>query len=152
MADSETSSRPPRASGGFTLHPVDELEVYFNEVAHGRPVGFVGSLKWKPPTDVYETADAVVVYMDIAGMKAGDFRVELAAGVLTISGERLAPTEGKRHYHAMEVQVGPFERRLRMPAPVDPQSVHASYDAGFLEVRVRKLPPSASETHSVKVE
>jgi HSP20 family molecular chaperone IbpA len=39
-----------------------------------------------------------------------------------------------------------------MPAPVDPASVHASYDAGFLEVRVRKLPPSASETHSVKVE
>jgi HSP20 family protein len=146
------SGRDPRGSGGFTVHIADELEVYFNEVAHGRPVGFVGSLKWKPPTDVYETEDAVVVHMDIAGMRAGDFHVELADGILTISGERLARREGKRHYHAMEIQIGPFERRLRIPAPVDPDSVHASYDAGFLEVRLRKLTPRRSGTHSVKVE
>jgi HSP20 family molecular chaperone IbpA len=145
----ETGSR---GSGGFTVHIADELEVYFNEVAHGRPIGFVGSLKWKPPTDVYETDEAVVVHMDIAGMHAGDFHVELADGILTISGERLARREGKRHYHAMEIQIGPFERRLRIPAPVDPGSVHASYDAGFLEVRLRKLPARGSGTHSVKVE
>jgi len=146
------SGRSPRGSGGFTVHLADELEVYFNEVAHGRPVGFVGSPKWKPPTDVYETTDAIVVHMDIAGMRSEDFKVELADGILTISGERVPASEGKRHYHALEVQVGPFERRLRVPTPVDPASVHASYEAGFLEVRVRKLPPGASGTHSVKVE
>ena len=146
------SGRDPRSSGGYTVHIADELEVYFNEVAHGRPIGFVGSLKWKPPTDVYETDDAVVVHMDIAGMRAGDFNVSLADGILTISGERLAPREGKRHYHAMEIQIGPFERRLRVPAPVDGDSVHATYDAGFLEVRLRKLPPRDSGTHSVRVE
>jgi HSP20 family molecular chaperone IbpA len=141
-----------RGSGGFTVHIADELEVYFNEVAHGRPIGFVGSLKWKPPTDVYETDEAVVVHMDIAGMHAGDFHVELADGILTISGERLAPREGKRHYHAMEIQIGPFERRLRIPAPVDPDSVQANYAAGFLEVRLRKFPARGSGTHSVRVE
>jgi HSP20 family protein len=146
------SSRDPRSSGGFTVHIADELEVYFNEVAHGRPIGFLGSLKWKPPTDVYETEDAVVVHMDIAGMHAGDFHVELADGILTISGERLARREGKRHYHAMEIQIGPFERRLRIPAPVDADSVHAAYEAGFLEVRLRKLQARSSGTHSVKVE
>jgi len=151
MADTG-SGQDPRGSGGFTVHIADELEVYFNEVARGRPVGFVGSLKWKPPTDVYETEDAVVVHMDIAGMRAGDFHVELADGILTISGERLPRRDGKRHYHAMEIQIGPFERRLRIPAPVDPDSVHASYEAGFLEVRLRKLAVRRSGTHSVKVE
>ena len=146
------SGQAPRGSGGFTVHIADELEVYFNEVAHGRPIGFVGSLKWKPPTDVYETADAVVVHMDIAGMLPGDFHIELADGILTISGERLPRREGKRHYHAMEVQIGPFERRLRIPAPVDPNSVQASYEAGFLEVRLHKLAPRGSGTHSVRVE
>jgi len=150
---SETGSgRAPRSSGGFTVHIADELEVYFNEVAHGRPIGFVGSLKWKPPTDVYETGDAVVVHMDIAGMHAADFKIELADGILTISGERLARREGKRHYHAMEIQIGPFERRLRIPAPVDPDSVQATYEAGFLEVRLRKVAVRGSEPHSVKVE
>ena len=151
MADSGSSGRPSRGSGGFTVHLADELEVYFNEVAHGRPVAFVASQKWKPRTDVYETDDAVVVHMDIAGMHAEDFHVEVGEGILTISGERLARREGKRHYHAMEVQVGPFERRLRLPVPVDPTSVAASYEHGFLEIRLSKLPDRRSGSHAVKV-
>ncbi|MGH7548344.1 MAG: Hsp20/alpha crystallin family protein [Gemmatimonadales bacterium] len=146
------SSRPPRGSGPFTVHPADELEVYFNEVAHGRPVGFVASSKWKPPTDIYETDDALVVYMDIAGMQAEDFTVEFAEGVLTIGGERKLRREGKPHYHAMEVQVGPFERRFRLPVPVDPESIRATYEHGFLEVRLAKLPARLSEPQSVKVQ
>src|SRR6185436_5956160 len=126
------ADRPSRGSGSLTVYAADELEVYFNEVAHGRPVGFVASLKWKPPTDVYETDESLVVHMDIAGMRGGDdFKVELANGILTIGGERLAPREGKRHYHAMEVQIGPFERRLRLPVPIDPESLRSSYDAGL---------------------
>src|SRR5438876_515233 len=112
MGDSGgAGNRPSRGSGSFTVHPAEELEVYFNEVAHGRPVGFVASAKWKPPTDIFETEDALIVYMDIAGMHSEDFTVEYVDGILTIGGERKARrNEGKPHYHAMEVQVGPFER------------------------------------------
>ncbi|HJQ65926.1 MAG TPA: Hsp20/alpha crystallin family protein, partial [Gemmatimonadales bacterium] len=85
MAESG-SHRPPRGSGAFTVHLADELEVYFNEVAHGRPVGFVASPKWKPPTDVYETAEDIVVHMDVAGVLAEAFSVEFSEGVLTIGG------------------------------------------------------------------
>jgi HSP20 family protein len=143
--------RPPRGSGASTVHLADELEVYFNEVAHGRPVGFVASPKWKPPTDVYETATDIVVQMDVAGVRPEDFTVEYAEGVLTVAGERPARGEGKRHYHAMEVQIGPFERRLRLPVPVDPTSLRATYDQGFLEVHLTKLPPRPSGSHTVKV-
>ncbi|PYO13154.1 MAG: hypothetical protein DMD31_14145 [Gemmatimonadetes bacterium] len=146
------SGRPSRGSGSFTVHLADELEVYFNEVAHGRPVGFVASSKWKPLTDIYETDTALVVYMDIAGMRAEDFSVELAEGILTIGGERKPRREGKPHYHAMEVQVGPFERRFRLPVPVDPDSIRASYEQGFLEIRLTKLPPRMSGPQSVKVQ
>ena len=153
MSDSGRSSgRPSRGSGSFTVHPAEELEVYFNEVAHGRPVGFVASFKWKPPTDIYETDDALVVYMDIAGMRSEDFTVQYVDGVLIIGGERTARRhEGKPHYHAMEVQVGPFERRLRLPVPVDPTSLAAIYEHGFLEVRLTKMPPRLSGPHTVKV-
>jgi HSP20 family protein len=149
MADS--GPHRPSRSGAYTVHLADELEVYFNEVAHGRPVGFVASPKWKPPTDVYETADAIVVHMDIAGMQPEDFTVEFAEGVVTITGERAPLGEGKRHYHSMEVQVGPFERRLRLPVPVDPTSLRATYEHGFLEVRLTRLPQRLSGPHSVKV-
>ncbi|HYT05578.1 MAG TPA: Hsp20/alpha crystallin family protein [Gemmatimonadales bacterium] len=156
MADSSgagSAGRPSRGSGSFTVHAPDELEVYFNEVAHGRPVGFVASAKWKPPTDIYETDDVLVICMDIAGMRSEDFTVQLADGVLTIAGERkVRRQEGKPHYHAMEVQVGPFERRFRLPVRVDPESIRASYEAGFLEVRLTKIPMRPSSTQSVKVE
>ncbi len=146
------ADRPARGSGSFSVHQADELEVYFSEMAHGRPVGFVASPKWKPRCDVYETADALIVHVDIAGMSAGDFQVEVQDGVLLIAGERTARGEGKRHYHSMEVQVGPFERRLRLPVPVDPRSMRATYESGFLEVHLAKLPERRSGTHSVKVE
>jgi HSP20 family protein len=143
--------RPSRGSGSFTVHLAEELEVYFNEMAHGRPVGFVASPKWKPPTDVYETDDAVVVHMEIAGMRSEDLRVEFANGILTIGGERSSAGEERRHYHALEVQIGPFERRFRLPAPVDPSSIQANYDSGFLEVRLRKIEARPSGPQSVKV-
>ena len=52
----------------------------------------------------------------------------------------------------MEVQVGPFERRFRLPVPVDPDSIRASYEQGFLEIRLTKLPPRMSGPQSVKVQ
>ncbi len=84
-------------------------------------------------------------------MFAENFTVEFNDGILTISGERVARREGKRHYHAMEVQVGPFERRFRVPVQVDPASVRANYEHGFLEIRLTKQAPRASGSHSVKV-
>src|SRR6266516_7070445 len=155
MAETGGSSggqRPSRGSGSLTVHPAEELEVYFNEVAHGRPVGFVASAKWKPPTDIFETDDALVVCMDIAGMRSEDFSVQLADGILTIGGERKVRRDGKPHYHAMEVQVGPFERRFRLPVRVDPESIRASYEQGFLEVWLAKLPARLSGPQSVKVQ
>lgn len=146
------ADRPSRGSGSYSVHQADELEVYFSEMAHGRPVGFVASAKWKPRCDVFETDEALIVHVDIAGMTAGAFQVEVSDGVLTIAGERQPRGEGKRRYHSMEVQVGPFERRLRLPVPVDPRSMHATYDSGFLEVHLTKLPERRSGVHSVKVE
>jgi len=133
------------------VHLADELDVYFNEVAHGRPVGFVASPKWKPRTDVYETDAELVVHMDIAGMRAEDFTVELNDGILKIAGERTARQQGRRHYHAMEVQIGPFERRFRLPVVVDPATIRATYEHGFLEIRLAKQPPSSSGAQSVRV-
>ncbi|HYU28640.1 MAG TPA: Hsp20/alpha crystallin family protein [Gemmatimonadales bacterium] len=152
MADSGLPNRPSRGSGSLTVHLADELDVYFNEVAHGRPVGFVASPKWKPRTDVFETDEELIVHMDIAGMRAEDFSVELDEGILKISGERTAMRQqGKRHYHSMEVQIGPFERRFRLPVIVDPASTRATYEQGFLEIRLAKQPPRSSGAQSVRV-
>jgi len=140
MADGRRRPRAPRPSGPVTPHSADELEVYFNDYVRGARVGFVSTPKWRPPTDIYETDDSFVVVMDIAGVEPGEFTVALDAGMLTVSGERRERASGRREYHAMEVKVGPFERTFRLPKPVDPASLKATYELGFLEIRLAKLP------------
>ena len=122
------SGRDPRSSGGFTVHIADELEVYFNEYVRGSPVGFISTPKWRPPTDIYETDEQFVVAMDIAGVAPDGFTVTFDAGILSVSGERREQASGRREYHAMEVKVGPFERRFRFPRRVDPASLKATYE------------------------
>ncbi len=141
MADKP--KRPPghRPSGPTQpQHLADELEVYFNEYLRGTPVGFVSAAKWRPAADIYETEDAFVVVMDIAGVEPDGFTITFDDGVLTISGERREQASGRREYHVMEVRVGPFERRFRFAQPVDPASLKATYELGFLEVRLAKKP------------
>src|SRR3974377_1903827 len=43
---------------------------------------------WRPPTDVFETDDAVVIRVEIAGMHDADFVVTLHNQLLTVSGQR----------------------------------------------------------------
>jgi HSP20 family protein len=153
MADKDPPGprRRPRSSGPFTAHSADELEVYFNEASLGRPVGFVQSAKWRPRADVYELERELVVQLDIAGMEAGEFTIEFSEGILTISGERRTRRSGRRTYHAMEIQTGPFERRLRVPVPVDPATMEAAYTNGMLEVRLRRIPERRAGAFSVRV-
>jgi len=141
MADGRRRTHAPRPSGPVIPHSADELEVYFNDYVRGARVGFVSTPKWRPPTDIYETDDGFVLVMDIAGVEPGEFTVALDAGLLTVSGERKERASGRREYHAMEVKVGPFERSFRLPRPVDPASLKATYALGFLEIRIAKLPP-----------
>lgn len=144
MADAARKPPGHRPSGQTTpQHFADELEVYFNEYVRGTPFGFVSTPKWRPPTDIYETEDSFVVVMDIAGVEPGGFNITFDDGVLTVSGERREQASGRRDYHAMEVRVGPFERRFRFAQPVDPASLKATYDLGFLEIRLAKSPRKA---------
>lgn len=94
---------------------------------------------WKPPTDVYETDDSVVVQTEAAGMRDGHFHVSLQGQTLTISGIRSDRSGERRAYHQMEINTGEFRDEINLPAPVDPESMSARYDDGILEIRLRKV-------------
>ena len=100
-----------------------------------------GQLKiWRPPTDVYETDDSVVVKVEIAGMEERDFAVSLDANVLTISGVRNDPAP-KLGYQQMEILYGHFETEVHLPRAIDEDRVEATYEDGFLQIRLPKAQP-----------
>jgi len=94
---------------------------------------------WRPPTDVYETDDSVVVVVEIAGLRQGDYELTLSNRTLEVRGRRSDPAE-KLAYHQMEIRYGEFLAQILLPWPmrdVD-QDVEATYAEGFLRVELRK--------------
>jgi HSP20 family protein len=86
---------------------------------------------WQPPTDVSVTEDAIIVRMEIAGMKDSEFTISLENRLLEIRGVR-PPVDHTGAYLQMEVQSGEFISLVELPAAVDQDLVEATYDDGFL--------------------
>jgi HSP20 family protein len=104
----------------------------------------VRSHGWSPPTDVYETADAYVARVEVAGMREEDFEVAFEKDHLIISGLRSDLAE-RRAYHQMEIQFGKFTTVVGVPIPVDVENARAEYKDGFLTVTLPKSKPSQVE-------
>ncbi len=95
---------------------------------------------WSPPTDVFETEDAVVVRVEVAGMKNAEFSVSLDDDILTIQGVRPDQPE-RRAYHQLEIHFGEFRSQIGLHWIVDPDGIEAEYDDGFLRLVLPKARP-----------
>ncbi len=95
---------------------------------------------WRPPTDVYETDTYVIVKVEIAGMKESDFSISLDAKTLVISGVRHDPAD-KLGYQQMEIMYGHFETYVHLPRAIDLDGIEATYQNGFLDIRLPKVRP-----------
>lgn len=97
-------------------------------------------LAWEPPTDVFETEREIIVVVEIPGMNGREIDVVTDGKVLKISGARrnIIP-QGQKQFHKLEIQVGPFERLVELPVPVDHSDVSAHYEKGILNVTLHKL-------------
>ena len=101
---------------------------------------------WRPPTDVYETDDSIIIRIEVAGMREADFTISLVEKSLTIRGIRQDTSE-RRAYHQMEIAFGEFHTEVELPYLVISDKVEAVYRDGFLRITL----PIAQPKH-IKVE
>ena len=101
--------------------------------------------KWRPPTDVYETEDAVIVKVEVAGMSEQDFCVSLSNRNLAVSGVRRDP-DCKLSYQQLEIPYGHFYTEVFLPYAVERDEIQATYENGFLTVTLPKV-----KAHQVNV-
>ena len=101
-----------------------EMNRLFDEAFRAFDIGTFGSqaMSW-PSVEVNETDKEVKVVAELPGLEEKDVAVELANGVLTISGEKKSETEDKERRFS-ERFYGRFERRDRtqLRAPARPSS------------------------------
>jgi HSP20 family protein len=97
----------------------------------------VRSNVWRPPTDVYETEDSIVVKMEIAGMRDEDLEVAVQGNLLLVSGSRFDSAERKA-YHQMEIPFGRFSVGIELTVEVNTENATAEYKDGFLVIQLPK--------------
>lgn len=105
---------------------------------------------WCPSVNLYETADAYRVCVDLAGVDKERIELNVHGQLLLVRGQREVPrsphaTRGggggpqRARVHRMEIDHGAFAREVELPADIDPRAITATYKNGLLWVEVPKL-------------
>lgn len=102
---------------------------------------------WRPPTDVYETPEQVVILIEIAGMDADQVQVEFSDKILRVRGHR-ADNHRRATAHCLEVQYGEFASNVYLPGEYDVTAIEAEYKDGFLTIT---LPKVRTETKPMQI-
>lgn len=100
--------------------------------------GFAGLRRgFRPHVDCYRSDEppAVTVVVELPGVEPADVSVEVTERTVVIGGvRRRPPLQGRVSYRQMEIEYGPFQRRVTLAEDVDPAGAEASYERGLLTV------------------
>ncbi len=101
-----------------------------------------------PLVNIWQNEEGVVITSELPGYHPEDIHLSVLGDVLTISGVRKLRElkEGER-YHRQERVHGDFERKIRLPFPVDSNKVEARFHNGVLTVQM----PRAEEDKPKKI-
>ncbi len=104
-----------------------------------RPAAAAYRRAWAPRVDVYDTEDAFVAVVELAGVDPGSVTIEIEGEAVAITGQR-APTTPPEcaDYLQLEIPFGEFERMLLLPAIVEAEQATANFEDGMLIVHLPK--------------
>jgi HSP20 family molecular chaperone IbpA len=92
-----------------------------------------------PPTDIYETEEALTVVMEVPGVKKDDLSVNLENDTLRVEAQIDASAyEGLEPVYT-EYNVGHFARNFALSSKIDQQNISALLDNGVLTLTLNKV-------------
>src|SRR5579884_2601631 len=114
--------------------PSASLERHYRELRDsmlraGAHYGLQSASPWRPPIDIHETPEAIVVKMELAGVGEDDIEITLYDNALVVSGQRQndIPPDEPVCYHEAQVRYGPFRADILLPFSIDPEAIAATY-------------------------
>lgn len=132
---------------------MDEMDRLLDETARraepcrrGEPAGF-----WVPVADVVDGPDALVVEVELPGVRRGDIVLEIRDCELLVYGERRQVKEVQGAYQVMERSHGPFARAFVLPRSIDMDSVLAVFGNGLLTITVPKAGPRLGRSSRIEI-
>jgi HSP20 family molecular chaperone IbpA len=99
---------------------------------------------FRPRVDSFRTADPaqLTVVVELPGIDPETIELIVDERMLVVAGERPRPATGhaERQYQQMEIDYGPFQRRIQLPEAVDVDAASARYERGQLTVELPLAP------------
>lgn len=128
----------------------DMHKFFLQQISLRQTTGYFAGGKWLPPTDVYETTKHFVIVLELAGINKKEITITLENRKLSISGIRKEKSPHMLEtYYQVEINYGPFERVILLPEYLEPSSIVAEYENGFLTITIEKqsFPSKAKNIH-----
>jgi HSP20 family protein len=97
------------------------------------------SIVWRPPADIYETPDTIVIVIELAGLAEEDMAITLYSDLLVLEGTREQPLKAMSACHQLGIKYGDFRAEVAIPATVDQEQVTVDYKNGLLKISLQKL-------------
>jgi HSP20 family protein len=124
-------------------HPLHQLRDEMDRLLTGflgpAAEGFLPAIgRGQPAVNAWERDDALLIEMELPGVKSNQVEVSVAGGELSVRVNRPEQAEEKAIYHRRERPVGPLARSLRLPFEVDADRVSAELRDGVLTVTLPK--------------
>lgn len=104
-----------------------------------------------PPTDIYETDNAIVMFLDVPGADPEGLDVQLEKRVLSIFARSrpYEPPEGYAELYA-EYETGNYRRAFTLSEEIDRDRIEASLKQGVLRLTLPKTAPSPAKKIPVR--
>jgi HSP20 family protein len=129
----------------------EKVNRLFEETIHRSefPDEGIDAALWSPAADVFESADEIILNIELPGVRLDDVRLEALDGKIRVSGHRRADDGVEpRHFVRMERIYGNFSRDFPVPVTLDPSMIKATLRAGVLRV----VAPKADHGQAIPVE
>lgn len=96
--------------------------------------------RYRPATDIIETENELMVYMDVPGVARENVNVKLEKNVLVVEG--LIQPEGYENMKPLytEYNIGNFFRQFELSNEIDQEKIEAKIDEGVLTLVLPKAP------------
>ncbi|HUL74264.1 MAG TPA: Hsp20/alpha crystallin family protein [Vicinamibacterales bacterium] len=123
------------------------------ELDHDVPGAAGAAAECRPPLDVFETADAVEVVVDVPGVPPESLRVAVRRDTVLVVGVKLSPpVHPLARFHLAERSYGHFARAVRLGGAFDANRARAIAVGGQLRVVLPRIKDRRGQILPVPVE
>ncbi|MBW7888883.1 MAG: Hsp20/alpha crystallin family protein [Bacteroidetes bacterium] len=121
------------------IHNPISLFNEFENLLAGFPTAKTAERKPQFKASIKETNEAIVVNVELPGIKKEEVKVTFDNDVLTISAERKRPElKENEQWLRNEILYGTFERSINISLPVNSEKIFASHENGILHIVLPK--------------